>query len=227
MQPSSFSGWGIRTVATTEARYNPMSYHNGSVWPHDNAMIAAGIARYGYRAEAAQIFRGLFEASTYIDLKRLPELFCGFPRVRSHGPTFYPVACSPQAWAATATLSLLRSCLGISFDPENDYVVFDQPVLPRFVDDVTLRQLRLGRRPHRRRDLPRRRRRRGPRPRPPGRPARSPAADASAHASRLRPLTAIPAAARRPAPMPLKCSAMKSMNARSFGCGKRPCGWTA
>ena len=89
VQPSFFSGWGIRTVATTEARYNPMSYHNGSVWPHDNAMIAAGFVRYGYRAEAARIFRGLFDASTYIDLKRLPELFCGFPRLRSHGPTFY------------------------------------------------------------------------------------------------------------------------------------------
>jgi glycogen debranching enzyme len=144
MQPSSFSGWGIRTVAATEARYNPMSYHNGSVWPHDNAMIAAGFARYGHRTGAARIFRGLFEASTYIDLKRLPELFCGFPRLRSHGPTFYPVACSPQAWSATATLSLLRSCLGISFDPENDYVVFDQPVLPDFIDDLTLRQLTLG-----------------------------------------------------------------------------------
>ncbi len=144
MQPSSFSGWGIRTVATTEARFNPMSYHNGSVWPHDNAIIAAGFARYGFRAEAARVFRGLFDASTYIDLKRLPELFCGFPRLRSHGPTFYPVACSPQAWSATATLSLLRSCLGISFDPENGYVIFDQPVLPDFVDDVRLRQLRLG-----------------------------------------------------------------------------------
>ena len=216
MQPSSFSGWGIRTVATTEARYNPMSYHNGSVWPHDNAMIAAGFARYGYRAEAAQIFRGLFEASTYIDLKRLPELFCGFPRVRSHGPTFYPVACSPQAWAATASLSLLRSCLGISFDPENDYVVFDQPVLPRFVDDVTLAPAPPGRRPHRRRDLPRRRRRRGPRPRPPGRPA---GADPE--------LAAYSGRGQASGPMPLKCSAMKSMNARSFGCGKRPWGWTA
>ena len=144
MQPSSFSGWGIRTVATTEARYNPMSYHNGSVWPHDNAMIAAGFARYGHRTGAARIFRGLFDASAYIDLKRLPELFCGFPRLRSHGPTFYPVACSPQAWSATATLSLLRSCLGISFDPENDYVIFDQPVLPDFVDELMLRQLTLG-----------------------------------------------------------------------------------
>ena len=102
------------------------------------------MARYGYRAEAAAIFKGLFEASTYIDLKRLPELFCGFPRLRSHGPTFYPVACSPQAWAAAATLSLLRSCLGLSFDPENGYVIFDQPVLPDFVEDVTLRQLGLG-----------------------------------------------------------------------------------
>jgi glycogen debranching enzyme len=144
MQPSCFSGWGIRTVASTEARYNPMSYHNGSVWPHDNALIAAGMARYGHRAEAARVFRGLFEASTYIDLKRLPELFCGFPRLRSHGPTFYPVACAPQAWAASATLSLLRSCLGISFDPANDYVVFDRPVLPDFIDDMTLRHLSLG-----------------------------------------------------------------------------------
>jgi len=143
MKPSSFSGWGIRTLATSEPRYNPMSYHNGSVWPHDNALVATGMARYGFRAEAALIFKGLFEASTYIDLRRLPELFCGFPRLRSHGPTFYPVACSPQAWSAAATLSLVRSCLGIGFDPENDYVIFDQPVLPDFMDDVTLRQLSL------------------------------------------------------------------------------------
>jgi glycogen debranching enzyme len=144
MQPSSFSGWGIRTIPTTEARYNPMSYHNGSVWPHDNALIAAGMARYGYRAEAAAIFRGLFEASTYIDLRRLPELFCGFPRLRSHGPTFYPVACSPQAWAAGATLSLVQSCLGLGFDPDAGVVIFDEPVLPDFVEDATLRQLALG-----------------------------------------------------------------------------------
>jgi glycogen debranching enzyme len=141
MQPSSFSGWGVRTVATTEARYNPMSYHNGSVWPHDNAMIAAGMARYGHRAEAARIFRGLFDASTYIDLKRLPELFCGFPRLRSQAPTFYPVACSPQAWAAGAILSLVQSCLGLDFDPQAGLVVFDEPVLPDFVEEMTLRQL--------------------------------------------------------------------------------------
>jgi glycogen debranching enzyme len=143
MQPSFFTGWGIRTIATTEARYNPMSYHNGSVWPHDNALIAQGMARYGYRAEAARILGGLFEASTYIDLKRLPELFCGFPRLRSHGPTFYPVACSPQAWAAGATLSLIQSCLGLGFDPGSGQVLFDQPRLPAFLDSLTLRQLRL------------------------------------------------------------------------------------
>lgn len=143
MQPSSFTGWGIRTVPTTETRYNPMSYHNGSVWPHDNAMIASGMARYGYRAEAAQIFRGLFHASIYCDLKRLPELFCGFPRLRSHGPTFYPVACSPQAWAAGATLSLVQSCLGLGFDPAAGNVIFDQPELPDFVEDIVLRQVAL------------------------------------------------------------------------------------
>jgi glycogen debranching enzyme len=143
MAPPSFTGWGIRTLATTEARYNPMSYHNGSVWPHDNALIAAGMARYGYRAEAARIYRGLFDASTYIDLKRLPELFCGFRRVRSHGPTFYPVACSPQAWAAGAVLSLAQSCLGMAFDPEAGHVMFDQPVLPDFVDEMVLRRIAL------------------------------------------------------------------------------------
>ncbi|WP_309085344.1 amylo-alpha-1,6-glucosidase [Chelativorans sp.] len=143
MDRASFSGWGIRTVATTEARYNPMSYHNGSVWPHDNALIAAGLARYGFRAEAARVFEGLFMASTYIDLRRLPELFCGFPRQRSRGPTFYPVACAPQAWAAVAPLSMLQSCLGMGFDPSSGTLVFHQPMLPEFLDEVTLRGIRL------------------------------------------------------------------------------------
>ena len=89
-QQRSFSGWGIRTVAAAEARYNPMSYHNGSVWPHDNALIALGFARYGYGAEVTRIFKGLFEASVYIDLRRLPELFCGFARVRARGRRFIP-----------------------------------------------------------------------------------------------------------------------------------------
>jgi len=144
MGPSSFSGWGIRTVVTSEVRYNPMSYHNGSVWPHDNVLIAEGFARYGFMAQAARLFEGLFDASIYIDLRRLPELFCGFPRQRSQGPTFYPVACSPQAWAATAPLALLRASLGLGFEPASRTVTFEQPVLPAFLDEVILRGLSLG-----------------------------------------------------------------------------------
>ncbi|MGL4288780.1 MAG: amylo-alpha-1,6-glucosidase [Phreatobacter sp.] len=139
MAKTSFSGWGVRTLATTEARYNPMSYHNGSVWPHDNALIAAGFARYGFRREAARIFEGLYAASIYIDLHRLPELFCGFPRQRSHGPTFYPVACSPQAWAAATPLSLVQSCLGLGFDTSEGQITFDRPVMPDFLNEITLR----------------------------------------------------------------------------------------
>ena len=97
---SFFSGWGIRTVAKGEARYNPMSYHNGSIWPHDNALIALGFARYGLKRAVTQTFKGLFDAATYMDLRRLPELFCGFQRQRGRGPTLYPVACAPQAWAS-------------------------------------------------------------------------------------------------------------------------------
>ncbi len=144
MSASSFCGWGIRTVPSTEARYNPMSYHNGSIWPHDNALTASGLARYGYRAEAARIFEGLFAASTYIDLRRLPELFCGLPRQRAQGPTFYPVACSPQAWSAAAPLFLLQSCLGLDFDPNALHVSFNEPQLPSFLDEVTLRRLQIG-----------------------------------------------------------------------------------
>ncbi len=144
MSSSSFSGWGIRTVANTEARYNPMSYHNGSVWPHDNAIIALGLARYGYKEAVGRIFEGLFAASEYMDLRRLPELFCGFPRRRGNGPTAYPVACSPQAWAAATPLALLQACLGLAFDPRNGEIRFDGPHLPRFVDHVLLRRLRLG-----------------------------------------------------------------------------------
>jgi glycogen debranching enzyme len=144
MDRSSFSGWGVRTVAASQARYNPMSYHNGSVWPHDNALIAAGFARYGFRRDAARIFEGLFAASTYIDLRRLPELFCGFARQRTQGPTFYPVACMPQAWAAAAPLSMIQSCLGMSFRPRKLNILFDEPVLPAFLDTIALRRLAVG-----------------------------------------------------------------------------------
>ena len=144
MSSSSFSGWGVRTLACTEARYNPMSYHNGSVWPHDNALIASGFMRYGFSREAARIFEGLFVASSYIDLRRLPELFCGFPRYRHQGPTFYPVACSPQSWAAASLFALIQSCVGLGFDPRGCSVSFDRPALPRFLDEIILRNLSLG-----------------------------------------------------------------------------------
>ena len=143
MGPASFCGWGVRTVAATEARYNPMSYHNGSVWPHDNALIAAGFARYGFKREAARIFEGIFAASTYIDLRRLPELFCGFVRRRTRGPTFYPVACMPQAWAAAAPFFMLQSCLGLGFDLNRLHITFEGPMLPDFVGEVTLLNLAL------------------------------------------------------------------------------------
>jgi glycogen debranching enzyme len=144
MNSASFSGWGVRTLASTEARYNPMSYHNGSIWPHDNALIALGLARYGMARQAARIFSGLFEASTHIDLRRLPELFCGFPRRRGQGPTSYPVACSPQAWAAATPIALIQACLGLRFDPSRRIILFDRPVLPDFLDEIVLRQLRVG-----------------------------------------------------------------------------------
>jgi glycogen debranching enzyme len=144
MHSRCFNGWGIRTLASNEARYNPMSYHNGSVWPHDNALVALGMAASGHRAEAARIMAGLFDAALYIDLKRLPELLCGFARRRGQGPTFYPVACSPQAWAATALHATLAACLGLSFNAAAGEVVFDRPRLPPFLDVVTLHNLVLG-----------------------------------------------------------------------------------
>ena len=106
---------GIRTIASSEARFNPMSYHNGSVWPHDNALIGLGFARYGMETPRPNGFlRGLYGASRYMDLRRPPELFCGLRRTPGKGPTLYPVACSPQAWASAApSPALLQACLGL------------------------------------------------------------------------------------------------------------------
>lgn len=144
MDSSFFSGWGVRTVAMTEERYNPMSYHNGSIWPHDNAIIAAGLAAYGFKEQASQILQGLFDASLSFDLHRLPELFCGFDRRPSEGPTLYPVACAPQAWAAGAALMLLQSCLGLEIRGVEKEIVFVRPVLPGFLDRMEIRGLRIG-----------------------------------------------------------------------------------
>jgi glycogen debranching enzyme len=144
MQPRFFSGWGIRTLAKGEARYNPMSYHNGSVWPHDNALIALGLARYGHKRSIETLFEGLFSAATYMDLERLPELFCGFKRQRGYGSTLYPVACLPQAWASATAFTLLEASLGLEFDPFNGEIRLRNPRLPAFLDEVVLRNLQLG-----------------------------------------------------------------------------------
>jgi glycogen debranching enzyme len=140
----SFSGWGIRTVAASERRYNPMSYHNGSIWPHDNAIIALGFARYGLTEHTLTLLSGMFDAAAYMHLRRLPELFCGFRRAPGKGPTFYPVACSPQAWASAAPFAMLQACLGLTFDPALEQVRFRQPRLPDFLDVVVIRKLRVG-----------------------------------------------------------------------------------
>jgi glycogen debranching enzyme len=144
LQPRFFSGWGIRTVARGEPRYNPMSYHNGSIWPHDNALIALGLARYQHKGSVETLFEGLFHAATYMDHRRLPELFCGFQRQRGHGPTLYPVACSPQAWASATPFTLLEACLGLEFDPWHGEIRLRNPRLPEFLDEVILRNLQLG-----------------------------------------------------------------------------------
>ena len=138
------SGWGVRTVAVGEARYNPMSYHNGSIWPHDNALIALGLARYGHKKGALSIFEGIFDSAIYDDLRRLPELFCGFERRRRQGPTSYPVACSPQAWAAATPFALVAAALGCVIDPDASTLQFNRPVLPKFLDDLTIRNIAIG-----------------------------------------------------------------------------------
>lgn len=139
-----FSGWGIRTLADTESRYNPMSYHNGSVWPHDNALIAEGLSRYGFKNETLRIITGLFDASLFFDLHRLPELFCGFRRHIGAGPTLYPVSCSPQSWASGAAFLLLKACLGLDIKAAKGKVVFSNPILPEYLQEVKITGLSVG-----------------------------------------------------------------------------------
>ena len=144
LSPAAFGGWGIRTIGSSESRYNPMSYHNGSIWPHDNGLIAMGFARYGLQKSAAQVFGALFDAAAYMDLRRLPELFCGFARRERNAPTQYPVACSPQAWASATPLCLLQASLGLELLDKTGEVKFYRPMLPDFLDHVRLRNLRLS-----------------------------------------------------------------------------------
>ncbi len=144
MGKDMFSGWGIRTLSEQERMYNPMSYHNGSIWPHDVAIVASGFSRYGYQKEVVQLLQGLFDASLFIDLQRLPELFCGFERRRGEGPTAYPVACSPQAWSVGAVFLMLQAILQFRVIAGEKRIYFNKPILPEFLKNVEINELQLG-----------------------------------------------------------------------------------
>jgi len=144
MDDRSFAGWGVRTVAAGEPRYNPMSYHNGSIWPHDNALTAAGLSRYGCIDAAKRILSSMFDLSQAVDLHRLPELICGFHRRGVEYPTLYPVACAPQAWASGAVFLLLQACLGLRIEAMFRRISFTRAALPDNVKWLQLSNLRVG-----------------------------------------------------------------------------------
>jgi glycogen debranching enzyme len=139
-----FSGWGMRTLSSRERRYNPMSYHNGSVWPHDNALAAQGFRRYRGAEHAVTLATALFEASAHFEHRRMPELFCGFPRHAAQGPISYPVACAPQAWAAGSVLGMLTALLGLEADARRSRLTLDSPVLPPWLRWIEIHGLRVG-----------------------------------------------------------------------------------
>jgi glycogen debranching enzyme len=143
LSESCSSGWGIRTLAEGQARYNPMSYHNGSVWPHDTAICAAGISRYGGRPLVVQVLSEIFEAAHHFGM-RLPELYCGFPRIAGQAPAPYPVACLPQAWSSGSAFMLLQAVLGVSIDGGRQEVHIQQPLLPIGVETLKIRDLPVG-----------------------------------------------------------------------------------
>ena len=143
MADASFNGWGVRTVAASERRYNPQSYHNGSIWPHDNALIAAGASRYGFTSAATRILNATLELSEAVDLHRLPELICGFTR-RGREPTLYPVACAPQAWAAGAAFLMLAASLGMQIDAPARRISFSRGRLPESIEWIRLTDLAVG-----------------------------------------------------------------------------------
>jgi glycogen debranching enzyme len=139
-----FSGWGVRTLATSEVRYGPITYHNGSVWPHDNAIIGAGLAEYGHKEGTERILAGLLDATNILEFHRLPELYCGFPRRPGQGPIEYPLACAPQSWAAGSVFMLLRACLGLTIDAPRRRIRISRPRIPSFLREMHLRGLRAG-----------------------------------------------------------------------------------
>ena len=144
LSEESWSGWGIRTLAKGQAAYNPLSYHNGTVWPHDNALAAMGMANYGMTRAAGRVLSGLWAAAQQFRHLRLPELFCGLDRQAGQFPVHYPVACSPQAWASAAPFLLLRACLGLFPDAPRQTLHIASPSLPEWLDRLTLSRLRIG-----------------------------------------------------------------------------------
>ncbi len=145
IQPDMLSGWGLRTISDQSPSYNPMSYHNGSVWPHDNSIAAAGFKRYSYGREANRVITQIYEAAQHFRYMRLPELYCGFARdiVDHTGPTEYPVSCNPQAWAAAAPILMLHTMLGLEADASQDKLVLN-PWLPDWLTSVQIQNLRVG-----------------------------------------------------------------------------------
>jgi glycogen debranching enzyme len=141
MADESFSGWGIRTLASGQARYNPMSYHNGSVWPHDVTLIAWGFNRYGYKKYVADLFESLFRAATYMEIRRIPEVFCGFRRRAGEAPTLYPHACSPQAWSAASVFMMIQALLGLTINAKARHIHFEKPYLPDSVEVLKISNL--------------------------------------------------------------------------------------
>jgi glycogen debranching enzyme len=144
LHDSMFSGWGIRTISTKEKRYNPMSYHNGSIWPHDNAMIAYGFSRYNLMEEINHVLAGMFDTTQHMENQRLPELFCGFERQKGKSPTSYPVACSPQAWSVAVIFMMIQACLGLKINAAKKTITLHHPVLPPFLNDITITNLKLN-----------------------------------------------------------------------------------
>jgi glycogen debranching enzyme len=144
MAPDMFCGWGVRTLSSENPAFNPMSYHNGSVWPHDNAIIAAGLKRYGHGRAVMKIPSALFDVASAAREFRLPELYCGFDRSERGTVVAYPVACIPQAWTAAAPILLVQAMLGISPDAPARALRIEWPMLPDWLGQIRLHGLRVG-----------------------------------------------------------------------------------
>jgi glycogen debranching enzyme len=144
MADDMFTGWGIRTLSSRERLYNPMSYHNGSVWPHDTALAAVGMRRYRFTEPFLTLATALFEAALQFEGLRVPELFCGFTRAEGYGPTRYPVACAPQAWAAGVPFQLVEAMLGLVPEARENQLTLVRPQLPGWLHWLELHNLRVA-----------------------------------------------------------------------------------